>query len=464
MEDNANRLGQAKISKLLWHFSLPAIISTVASSIYVIIDRIFIGQVVGADAIAGMSVTMPISCIILAFGMLVAMGSGALVSIRLGENKRDEAEVVLGNAVTLVFIISIVTTCLFLVSLNRILIVFGASPAILPYAREFIQIILLGSVFQYIVFILPTMMRAEGNPRKSMNITLINVGVNIVLDYVFIYLFGWAVRGAAIATVISQVVSSTLVFRHFCGPYSLLHLRLINLRLRPEIVKRVAAIGMAPFSMQLAASVVITLYNQNLARYSGDVGIGAFGIINSITMFLILPVIGIILGAQPIIGFNYGARLYDRVIEALKDVILAATVITSLGFIILELFPRQLLGVFTNDTGLLDIGTHGMRLIIIMLPVIGFQIVGSHFFQAIGKAGTALMLALLRQVIVLIPALIILPRFLQLNGIWIAGPIADGLAAIITILVLLPEIQTLKKEAALINASKEVKEGSVVSN
>ncbi len=453
MENNVRRLGEEKISSLLWQFSLPSIISTLATSIYVVIDTIFVGQVVGAEAISGMSSTMPIAFFILAFGMLVAIGSGALVSIRLGDNNHDEAEAILGNAVTLIVIISIVTTCLSLIFLDRLLLMFGASPTILPYAREFIRIILLGSVFQYIIFGLPTIIRAEGNPRIAMNILLINVGINIALDFIFIYVLRWGVRGAAAATVIAQMISSILVFRHFCRSNSLLRLRFKNLRLRLVIIKGVVAIGMAPFAMQLAASMVSFLYNKNLALYSGDAGIGAYGIIYGLIMFLTMPVLGINMGAQPIIGFNYGARHYDRVIEALKGAILAATVITSIGFMLLQAFPTQLLSVFTDNTTLIAIGSHALRIITIMLPLVGFQMVSSNFFQAIGKARTALMLTLLRQVIILIPALIFLPRFFQLNGIWMAGPIADGAAILITALVLFPEIQTLKNASkAVINA------------
>ena len=271
--------------------------------------------------------------------------------------------------------------------------------------------------FQHILFSLPTIIRAEGNPRIAMNILLINVGANIVLDFVFIYGLGLAIRGAAVATVISQMISSCLVFRHFCRSDSLLRLRLKNMRIRLKIIKGIVAVGMAPFAMQLAASVVNSLYNQELARYGGDAGIGAYGIIYSIVVFLVLPVSGINMGAQPIIGFNFGARNYDRVIETLKQAIVAAIMITSVGFILVQLFTGQLLSFFTDNTDLIAAGSHGMRLITITLPFVGFQMVGSNFFQAIGKARTALILTLLRQVIILIPALIILPGLFHLNGV-----------------------------------------------
>jgi len=447
MEDKTRRLGEEKVSKLLWQFSLPAIIGTLASSIYVIIDRIFVGQVVGADALAGMSITMPISFIILAFGLLIGVGSGALVSIRLGQGKAEEAENILGNAFTLVLIISVIVSGLLLYYLDPLLTLFGASAAIMPYARDFIGIILFGSVFQYIGFGLSNVIRAEGNPRKAMYVVLINAGTNIILDVVFILLWGWGVRGAAIATVISQAVSAAIVLIHFRSPHSTLKLRFQNIPLRFLLVKGIFSIGMAPFAMQLAASVVNTLFNQNLAQYGGDPAIGAYGIIGAIANFLILPVIGVNMGSQPIIGFNYGAHRYARVIEAFKDATLAATIITTTGFVFLELFPRQMMGAFTGDANVINIGTHGMRIILLMFPIIGFQIVGSNLFQAIGKGSIALLLALLRQVVMLIPALLILPRFWQLNGIWISPPIADGLATMITLLIVLPQLRRLRSQA-----------------
>lgn len=448
VENTARRLGEEKVSKLLWQFSLPSIISTLASSIYIIIDRIFIGQVVGAAAIAGMSVTMPISFIILSFGMLIGVGSTALVSMRLGERNEEEAETILGNTVTMILVISILTTLVFLFFLKKILIVFGASPAILPYAEDFIRIILWGSVSQYILICLPNTIRAEGYPQKAMYIQLINVGINIVLDFLFICLWGWGVRGAAMATVIAQTTASILVFHHFLSPNSPLHLKLINLRLRLPIVKGIIAIGGAAFTTQVAGSMINILYNQNLARYGGDDAIGAYGIMYPILAFLILPVFGINFGAQPIIGFNYGAGRYERVIETVKKAILASTVIATAGFIILEVFARQMFGIFTEDANVIAIGSHGMRIMVMLLPIAGFNLVSSCLFQAIGRARIALMLTMLKQVVILIPALIVLPRYLHLNGIWISGPISDVTAAIATIIVILPEIRSLRNKSS----------------
>lgn len=446
MEEATRRLGEEKVSKLLWQFSLPSIIGTLASSVYIIIDRVFVGQVVGADALAGMSITMPISFIILAFGLLIGVGSGALVSIRLGQGNREEAEHILGQAFSMVLFISVIVSGLLLYFLDPLLLLFGASRAIIPYARDFIGIILFASIFQYAGFGLSNVIRAEGNPKKAMYVVLINAGVNIILDVFFILLFGWGVRGAAIATVISQAVSATIVIMHFRSPGSILKLKISHMLPRMDLIKGIASIGMAPFAMQLAASVVNSLFNQNLAHYGGDAAIGAFGVIGAIANFLLLPVIGVNMGAQPIIGFNYGAKRYARVIETLKKAIIAATIITTFGFALLELFPHQMMAAFTKDTSIISIGTQGMRILVIMFPFVGFQIVGGNLFQAIGKGRLALLLALLRQVVILIPALLILPRFWHLNGIWISAPIADGLATIITLLILLPELRWLKSQ------------------
>lgn len=448
MDEKTRQLGEKPVAQLLWNFSVPAIIGMIASSLYTVIDRLFVGNIVGADAIAGMSVTMPISFIILAFGMLIGMGAGPLVSIRLGEQKKDEAEHILGNAFTLILIISVLVTGICLVFLDPLLTHFGASPRILPYGRQFISIILWGSVFNYISFSLGAIIRAEGNPRIAMMTVLINAGINIVLDFIFIYLLGYGIRGTAVATVISQVISAAWVILHFRGKHNVLRLRLKYMPLRIDLMKGIFAIGMAPFFMQLTSSVVNILFNQSLARFGGDAAIGAFGIINIITLFILMPIFGINQGAQPIIGYNYGALNLDRVKRTLKLAIIAATLVVTAGFILVELFPAQLLGAFTSDKALLNIGTHGIRLYLLVLPVIGFQIVCANFFQAIGKAGKSLVLSLLRQVIILIPMLIILPPIFHLEGVWYAGPISDFTASLVTGIFLVAEMRMWKRNPA----------------
>ncbi|MGI6422513.1 MAG: MATE family efflux transporter [Syntrophomonadaceae bacterium] len=440
MDERALQLGERTIKHLLWQFSLPAIIGMLANSSYMIINRLFIGNVVGADAISGLSVTMPISLIITAFGMLIGIGSGAMISIRLGQNRPQDAEHILGNALSLLLIISVLVSGTLLFWLDELLVAFGASPNTLPYGRQFISIILLGSAFQYISFGLVAIIRSEGNPRISMGIMLLNAGLNVVLDFVFVYLLHWGMPGTAIATVISQAVAATLAIRHFLGPSSIIKLHWSNMLPSRPVIQSILSIGIAPFAMQLVSSLIVILYNQGLAKYGGDSAIGAFGIIYTITMFTLMPVVGISQGLQPIAGYNFGARKYDRVKASLKLAILYATYIVFLGFVIIQLGAGPIMRSFTSETELLDLGIYGLRVFLFCLPIIGFQIISANFFQAIGKGFTSMFLNLLRQLILLIPMLLIFPYFLGLNGVWLSSPVSDISAAIITAVVLLREL------------------------
>ncbi len=443
MDERALQLGEKKINHLLWQFSLPAIIGMLANSSYMIINRLFVGNVVGADAISGMSVTMPISLIVMAFGMLVGIGAGAMISIRLGQKRYEEAEHILGNALFLLLIIAIVVSGVLLFWLDELLTAFGASPDILPYGRQFISIILLGSVFQHIAFGLGATIRSEGNPRISMNIMLINAGLNVVLDFVFVYILGLGMPGTAVATVISQAVSASLVIRHFLSPASVVKLRMKSLRLSKPIILSIISIGIAPFAMQLVSSFIVILFNQGLAEYGGDSAIGAFGIIYTITMFTLMPVIGISQGLQPIVGFNYGAENFARVKESLKLAILYATFIVSLGFVSIQAFAGPIMAAFTSEKELVQLGTHGIRIFLLCMPVIGFQIISANFFQAIGQGLTSMFLNMLRQVIFLIPMLLIFPHFFHLDGIWLSSPVSDFTASMVTAVVLFRHLNKL---------------------
>ena len=389
--------------------------------------------------------TFPIALIVMAFAMLIGIGTAALISIKLGEQNKGEAEHILGNAFTLIMIISFIVTILGLIFLEPMLVKIGASKEILPYAKGYIRIILIGSVFQSIGFGLNNTIRSEGNPRVAMVTMLIGGILNTILDPIFIYVFGMGTEGAAIATVISQAATTTWVLFYFLSGNSVLKIRYKNLKLDTKIVKSVFAIGMSPFSMQIGASIVTIVSNRSLVRYGGDLALGAMGVIVSISMMVLMPTFGIIQGSQPIIGYNYGAKKYRRVKHALKLAIIATTAVTTTGFIIIQLIPKQLISLFNKDPELVAIGVHGIRIYLFMIPIIGFQIVSSNYFQAIGKAKISIFLSLSRQVIILIPLLFILPRFLGLNGVWASAPTSDVISSIITAIFLYVEIKHLNK-------------------
>jgi putative MATE family efflux protein len=446
--DRSKQLGEENIGKLLMKFSIPAIVGMLVNALYNVVDRVFIGQIpggVGKIALSGVTVTFPIATIILAFGMLVGIGTAALISIKLGQQKKEEAEHILGNALTLIILISVIVTVVGLIFLEPMLLKFGASAATLPYAKQYITIILIGVIFQNIGFGLNNTIRSEGNPRIAMYTMLIGGILNTILDPIFIFVFHMGVTGAAIATVISQAVNTIWVLSYFFSGKSVLKIRYKNLKLNTKVVKNIFAIGLSPFSMQIAASVVAIISNRSLAKYGGDLAIGAMGVITSTSMLVLMPIFGINQGAQPIIGYNYGAKKFDRVKHALKLAILAATAITTTGFIIIQLFPKQLISIFNKDSELLAIGIHGIRIYLFMLPIIGFQIVSSSYFQAIGKAKVSIFLSLSRQVIILIPLLFTLPRFLGLDGVWMSGPSSDAIASVLTAIFLFIEMKHLNE-------------------
>lgn len=444
-DPRTERLRNESVGKLLWSFSLPAIAGMIVGSIYTVIDRAFLGGVVGPDALAGISLCMPIAFVMMAFGMLIGMGTGALVSIRLGKKDKTGAEAILGNAFTMTVGVSVVLPAIMLVALDPLLRSFGASDHTLPYAKQFLHVILVGAFFQYTSFGLNAVIRAEGNPRLAMFTMLINAGLNIVLDVVFVLWLGFGVTGAAVATVLSQAVSAAWTLAHFRSSRSVLRLSLGNMWPRWAIVRPALAIGMAPFAMQLSGSVVNLLINRGLARHGGDAAVAAYGVIGALAMFLMMPVFGLNQGAQPIIGFNFGAGRLDRVRATLKLAIAAATAVACAGFALSEAVPSILMRAFVRDPHIIALGSRGMRIAMIMLPVVGFQVVCANFFQAIGKAKVALVLSLLRQVIVLIPLLIILPRLIGLDGVWVAGPIADSVSALITAAVIVSELRKMPR-------------------
>jgi putative MATE family efflux protein len=442
--DRSKQLGEEKVSKLLLKFSIPAIVGMLVNALYNVVDRIFIGNGVGPLGIAGITIGFPIMLVIMAFGMLIGIGANSLISIRLGEQKKKEAELILGNAMVLLIGAAMVISSIGLIFIEPLLRVFGASTAVLPYAKDYLSIILWGTVAQTLGFGMNNFIRAEGNPRIAMFTMLIGAILNTVLDPIFIFVFGWGIKGAAIATVLSQVVSAAWVLYHFLGGRSTLKVHAINLKLRLKIVVKIVTLGAAPFLMQLAASVLNAIMNKSLTIYGGDTAVSGMGIVMSITMLILMPIFGINQGAQPIIGYNYGARKYDRVKKALKLAVLAATTVASIGFLVTRVFPSQLVAMFNRtDENLLNFGTRAISVYLVFLPIIGFQIVSANYFQAVGKPKHASFLSLSRQVLILIPALLILPGFFGLDGLLMAGPTADMISSIVTGIFLFRELRQL---------------------
>lgn len=448
--DRSQRLAEGSIPRLLLTFSAPAIVGMLAQALYNIVDRIFIGQALGPLGLAGATVSFPVMLIQMAFGMLIGFGATALVSIRLGERQLDQAEHVLGNAAVLLAGVTGVLSLVGLVLIDPLLVLFGASQQVLPYAREYLQVIILGAVFQSLGFGLNAVIRGEGNPRVAMVTMLIGALLNVVLDPLFLFGFGWGMRGAAAATVLSQAVCATWVLSYFLRGRSLLRLRRRNLALRWSVCRSIIAIGSPPFAMQLAASVLNALLNNQLSRHGGDLAISAMGIVWAIVMFIAMPIIGINQGVQPIIGFNYGARKYDRVLRALLTAILAATLVSTSGFLVVMLIPDRVIQLFSrNDPALQQLGVHALRTCLLMLPIVGFQIVSANYFQAVGKPRKAMLLTLSRQVLLLIPAILILPGCFGLSGVWAAFPIADLGSSLWTAVWLLVELRHLRRGDAV---------------
>ncbi len=364
--------------------------------------------------------------------MMIGAGAAARISISLGEKKMHTAEQIIGNSLLLIVILNAVFISLIYIFLDEILYAFGASDLTLPYARDYLQIVLLGNVFISLCYSFNNMMRASGYPRKAMITMLIGAVLNVILDPVFIYVFKMGIAGVAWATVISMFVGMLFVMYHFVQKNSFLRLKKENLRLNKGIIIAIVSIGFSPFSMQVAASGVAVLLNTSLMKYGGDLAVGAFGILNSMLMLIVMLVVGLNQGTQPIIGYNFGAKRYDRTRATFRYTVKVATVITCVGFVIGVFFPRMFANAFTTDPALLDIAENGIRIGAMSLPIVGFQIVASSFFQSIGRAKEAIIQSLSRQLIFLVPFIIILPRFFGLNGVWIATPVSDFFAALLS--------------------------------
>jgi putative MATE family efflux protein len=444
--DNTKALKDEKISKLLWQFSWPAVITMVVNSLYNIIDRIFVGRGVGDIAIAATTVAFPIMLILMAVSVLIGVGATALISIRLGEKKPEEAENIAGNALVLLILLPICISVIYFLFTDPILAVFGADAEVLPYARDFTNIIMAASAIGSLSMGLVNFIRAEGNPRMAMYTQVAGTLINIVLNYIFVMRLGFGIKGSALASVCGQIFSSVWVLSYFLWGPSLLKLRLKNLHLKKNLVYGITAIGFAPFAMQLAHSLQNTIMNNALMTYGGNLALSTMGIVGSAATLLFMPILGISQGAQPIIGFNHGAQQYDRVRETLKKAIFVGTVIALCGTFALQLWKIQIAGLFSyNNTELTALAAHAMSVYFLMFPVAGFQIIGSQYFQAVGKPVPSTILGLSRQLLLFVPLLLILPRFWGLEGIWRTAPIADSLSALITGVFIYLEMKQIKE-------------------
>ena len=433
-------LGKESIGKLLVQYSVPAIIASVATSLYNIVDSIFIGQGVGPMAISGLAITFPLMNLVIAFCVFIAAGGAAISSIYLGQKDYGRATNVLSNVVKLSFIHSIVFGGLSLLFLDEILYFFGATDATIKYAREFMRIILYGTPISYVFIVLNNLMRATGYPKKAMLSALLSVLVNVVLAPIFIFVLEWGIAGAALATICGQAVSLVWHIYHFKSKSSFVHFDHNHNKFSWSIIKNVYSIGLSPFLMNVCACIVVIFINKALLETGGDNGelaVGAYGIVNRVGMLFVMIVFGITQGMQPILGYNYGANKWDRVKRTLNIGFVVGIIVTTIGLIVAELIPSQIASLFATDAILIDISTTGFRISFMFFAVIGGQIVIQNFFQSIGKPMISIFLSLTRQLLFLIPTLLIFPRIWGVKGVWTSLAISDLLAFIVAIITLL---------------------------
>lgn len=432
-------LGQRAIGKLLTQYSVPAIIASVATSLYNIIDSIFIGRGVGAMAIAGLAITFPLMNLVAAFVMLIAAGGATISSIFLGQKNYSRATDVVNNVFTLAVIHSVVFGGLTLLFLDPILYFFGATEATIGYAREFMKVILYGTPISYIFIGLNNLMRATGYPKKSMISALLSVVVNVILAPIFIFTLKWGIKGAAIATICGQFAAFIWVLYHFLSKDSSIHFKRDNRWLTWSIIKRIYAIGLSPFLMNVCACAVVIFINRALLDYGGvdgNLAVGAYGILNRTTMFFVMIVFGVTQGMQPILGYNIGACNFDRVKRTLRLGVWIGVAITVVGWLVSEIFPDTVSSLFTTDETLIKISREGFRIYFICYPVVGCQIVIQNFFQSVGKPQMSIFLSLTRQLLFLIPFLIFLPRVLGINGVWASMAASDIISFFVAIITL----------------------------
>lgn len=442
-------LGTRPVGHLLMQYALPAMVAMTAASLYNIIDRVFIGQVVGPMAISGLAITFPFMNLGAAFGAAVGVGSSTSISVKLGQRDYQTAEQLLGNTVTLNLIIGIAFSVVSLLFLDPILRFFGASDHTLPYARAFMQIILLGNVVSHMYYGMNAVLRAASKPREAMIATILSVGLNIIFDFVFIYWWRWGIRGAALGTVVAQSIALTWQMKFFADKRQLLHLKRGIYRLKGSLVKLILSIGVSPFLMNATACVIVIFMNNQLVRYGGDLSVGAYGVANALAMVFMMFVMGLNQGMQPIAGYNYGSQQFDRLRRVVDISIIAGVCIMTVGWLVAMFLPHAVARLFTSDPQLTRLSVKAIRINMLMFPLVGAQMVITTFFQCIGKVKFSIFLSLSRQLIILLPLLLLLPLFFGIDGVWYSLPSSDFLAAVIAVVTMMLFTRKLNKEIQL---------------
>ena len=427
------RLEHEKIGRLLLFYAIPAVIGTMVNALYNIVDRVFIGQGVGPLAISGLTLTFPILLFLQAFGMLIGAGAATHISICLGRKDTPQAERILGNALTLTFIISALTITPCMIFMDPLLKAFGGSEQTIPYAKDYLYIVVPGNILATLSFSFNAVMRASGYPKKAMLTSLVTVFVNIILAPIFIFSLGWGIKGAAVATLISQACGLLWILNHFFNKNSVIHFKRGIFHLDGRIISNITSIGMSPFLMNVCSCIIVIILNTSFQKYGGDYAIGAYGIVNRVVMLFVMIEVGLTQGMQPIIGYNYGALRMDRVLKTLRYAVTAGVGIMTFGFLMAEVFPGYIVAMFTDHSELTDMAKIGMRIVCVLYPLVGAQIVITNFFQSIGKAKVSIFLSLSRQLLFLIPGLLIIPRFWGINGVWASMPVADAVSVLVTL-------------------------------
>ena len=442
-------LGTQPIGRLLMKYAMPAVIAMTASSLYNIVDAIFIGQGVGPLAIAGISLTFPVMQMTAAFGSMIGVGASTLLSVRLGEKDYDTARRILGNVVVLNVIMGVVLGVLMFCFIDPILYFFGATDLTLSYARDFMVVILAGNVVTHLYFGLNAMLRAASQTKAAMMATIYTVVLNVMLCPLFIYVCGWGITGAALATMLSQTVALLWQFKLFSNKREFIRFQRGIYKLKMRIVKDSFLIGLSPFLINLTGCTVAAIINKSLLVYGDDLDVASYGICNRYAFFFLMIVMGLNQGMQPIVGYNYGAKNSDRVRAALVKTIVWATVVVTAGFVISFIAPRQIVSAFTTDPYLIDISVHNLYILVCTFPIIGFTIVVTNFFQCIGVVKKSIFLSLSRQLIFLIPAVLILPTFMGVDGVMWSFPVSDVVATATAAVLFWIEMRKFKKMQSL---------------